>query len=54
MPESAGTAKADIPEDIKHLKNFPHYDASLHDNPKFRQNLSSWANKTEKVREEIL
>lgn len=49
MPESAGTAKADIPEDIKHLKNFPHYDASLHDNPKFRQNLSSWANKTEKL-----
>jgi hypothetical protein len=38
-----------IPDDILHLKDFPYYDSSLQDNPQFRQNLTTWANKTEKL-----
>ena len=49
MPESGGNAKTSIPDDIRHLKDFPHYDTSLHDSPKFRQHLNAWASKTEKV-----
>ena len=47
MPESVGS----IPDDIRYPKDFPHYDTSLHDNPNFRQNLTAWASKTEKVNE---
>lgn len=38
-----------IPEDLRHLKDFPAYDATFQDGPKFRQNLSHWALKTDKV-----
>ena len=39
----------DIPEDLRHLIDFPTYDASFQDGPKFRQCLSHWALKTDKV-----
>lgn len=56
MPESEGSgAKAgdfgDVPEDVRVLKDFPHYDSSLQDGPRFRQSLNAWANRTEKVSE---
>ena len=38
-----------IPEDLRHLKDFPSFDASFQDKPNFRQNLSHWALKTDKV-----
>lgn len=51
MPELVGSdgMTSSIPDDIRFLKNFPHYDTSLHDTPRFRQHLSAWANKTEKA-----
>lgn len=41
---------AQVPEDLRTLKDFPVYDASFQDGPCFRQNLSHWSLKTEKVR----
>lgn len=38
-----------IPEDLKHLQDFPQYDASFQDHPQFRQRLEQWADRTEKV-----
>lgn len=38
-----------VPEDIRNLRDFPCYDESFQDGPRFRQNLGSWAGKTEKV-----
>lgn len=38
-----------IPEDLLHLKDFPMFDATFQDKPNFRQNLSHWAQKTDKV-----
>ena len=40
---------AQVPEDLRTLKDFPVYDASFQDGPCFRQNLTHWAIKTEKV-----
>lgn len=39
----------DIPEDLRHLRDFPTYDTTFQDGPKFRQNLQYWTFKTEKV-----
>ncbi len=39
-----------VPDDVRNLKDFPCYDESFQDGPRFRQNLSSWAGKTEKAR----
>ena len=39
----------DIPEDLRHLRDFPTYDTTFQDGPKFRQNLQHWTFKTEKV-----
>ena len=47
MPGS--TSGSEIPDDIRFLKDFPRYDESFQDSPRFRQNLSTWAGKTEKV-----
>lgn len=50
MPGNDKDAEATIiPDDIRNLKDFPCYDESFQDGPRFRQNLSSWAGKTEKV-----
>lgn len=54
MPESGDKPAGeggmeDIPEDVRHLKDFPSYDSSLLDGPQFRQKLHTWASKTEKV-----
>lgn len=38
-----------IPEDLRHLKDFPTFDSSFQDKPNFRQNLQHWAQKTDKV-----
>jgi len=38
-----------IPEDLSHLRDFPTYDITLQDSPKFRQNLKHWTFKTDKV-----
>lgn len=38
-----------IPDDLRHLKDFPSFDASFQDKPTFRQNLTHWAAKTDKV-----
>lgn len=43
-------ADVEIPEDLRHLEDFPTYDTTFQDGPRFRQNLSQWALKTEKVR----
>ncbi len=43
-----------IPEDLRHLRDFPTFDSSFQDKPNFRQNLSHWAAKTDKVRVELL
>lgn len=40
---------AAIPEDLKHLQDFPQYDATFQDHPQFRQRLDQWADRTEKV-----
>lgn len=42
----------EIPAELRHLKDFPAYDASFQDGPNFRQNLSHWALRTDKVREQ--
>ncbi len=39
----------EIPAELRHLKDFPAYDASFQDGPNFRQNLSHWALRTDKV-----
>lgn len=48
---TSGTGEGfeDVPDDIRHMKDFPSYDASLEDTPQFRQKLLVWSNKTEKV-----
>lgn len=38
-----------IPEDLRHLKDFPAFDSSFQDKPNFRQHLLHWALKTDKV-----
>ena len=38
-----------IPEDLRHLRDFPTYDITFQDSPKFRQNLKHWTFKTDKV-----
>ena len=38
-----------IPEDLCHLRDFPTYDITFQDSPKFRQNLKHWTFKTDKV-----
>jgi len=38
-----------IPEDLSHLRDFPTYDITLQDSPKFRQNLKHWTFKTDKL-----
>lgn len=38
-----------IPEDLKHLQDFPQYDATFQDHPQFRKRLEQWADKTEQV-----
>ena len=39
----------DIPEDLRQLQDFPTYDITFQDSPKFRQNLNHWTFKTDKV-----
>lgn len=39
----------DVPTELRQLKDFPAYDASFQDGPNFRQNLSQWALRTEKL-----
>ena len=39
----------DIPEDLRELKDFPVFNSMFQDGPKFRQNLTLWAFKTDKV-----
>jgi len=39
----------EVSNNLRNLKDFPAYDASFQDGPKFRQNLSHWALRTEKV-----
>ena len=43
-----------IPEDLRHLRDFPTFDSTFQDKPTFRQNLSHWALKTDKVRPVVL
>ena len=38
-----------VPEDLRHLRDFPTYDTTFQDSPKFRQSLQYWSLKTEKV-----
>lgn len=39
----------EIPEDLRHLREFPQYDATFQDHPHFRENLERWADRTDKV-----
>jgi len=39
----------DIPEDLRHLRDFPTYDTTFQDSPKFRQSLQHWSFRTEKL-----
>ena len=48
MPGKDSTTTV-VPDDVRDLKDFPCYDESFQDGPRFRQNLSSWAGRTEKV-----
>lgn len=45
----AGETLAEIPQDLRELADFPVYDTTFTDGPKFRQQLSHWSTKTDKV-----
>lgn len=44
-----GETVADIPQDLRRLTDFPVYDTTFTDGPKFRQQLTHWSTKTDKV-----
>jgi len=41
-----------IPEDLRHLRDFPTFDSTFQDKPNLRQSLHHWVLKTEKVKKE--
>ena len=49
MRAESKEAMTEVPEDLRHLREFPQYDATFQDHPQFRENLERWADRTDKV-----